>query len=79
MIDLSTTYLGINLKNPLVVSASPLAEQLGNLRRMEDSGAAAIVFPPSLRNKSLSKAPRSTTSFNKALRASPNHLPISLT
>ena len=45
MIDLSTTYLGINLKNPLVVSASPLAEQLGNLRRMEDSGAAAIVLP----------------------------------
>ncbi len=45
MIDLSTTYHGINLKNPLVVSASPLAEELRNLRRMEDSGAAAIVLP----------------------------------
>jgi len=45
MIDLSTTYHGILLKNPLVVSASPLAEELGNLRRMEDSGAAAVVFP----------------------------------
>jgi len=45
MIDLSTTYHGINLKNPLVVSASPLAEELKNLRRMEDSGAAAIVLP----------------------------------
>jgi len=45
MIDLSTTYLGINLKNPLVVSASPLSEELGNIRRMEDSGAAAIVLP----------------------------------
>jgi dihydroorotate dehydrogenase (fumarate) len=45
MIDLSTTYLGINLKNPLVVSASPLAEELANIRRMEDSGAAAIVLP----------------------------------
>jgi dihydroorotate dehydrogenase (fumarate) len=45
MIDLSTTYHGLNLKNPLVVSASPLAEDLRNLRRMEDSGAAAIVLP----------------------------------
>ena len=45
MIDLSTTYHGLNLKNPLVVSASPLSEELRNLRRMEDSGAAAIVLP----------------------------------
>jgi dihydroorotate dehydrogenase (fumarate) len=45
MIDLSTTYHGLNLENPLVVSASPLAEELKNLRRMEDSGAAAIVLP----------------------------------
>jgi dihydroorotate dehydrogenase (fumarate) len=45
MIDLSTTYHGLNLRNPLVVSASPLAEELRNLRRMEDSGAAAIVLP----------------------------------
>jgi dihydroorotate dehydrogenase (fumarate) len=44
MIDLSTTYLGLHLQNPLVVSASPLSERLGNLRRMEDSGAAAIVL-----------------------------------
>jgi dihydroorotate dehydrogenase (fumarate) len=45
MIDLTTKYLGLKLKNPLVVSASPLSEDLGNLRRMEDSGAAAIVMP----------------------------------
>jgi dihydroorotate dehydrogenase (fumarate) len=45
MIDLSTTYHGLKLKNPLVVSASPLSEDLNNLRRMEDSGAAAIVLP----------------------------------
>jgi len=45
MIDLTTTYHGITLKNPLVVSASPLSEELKNLRRMEDSGAAAIVLP----------------------------------
>ena len=45
MIDLSTSYHGLNLKSPMVVSASPLAEELRNLRRMEDSGAGAIVLP----------------------------------
>jgi dihydroorotate dehydrogenase (fumarate) len=44
MIDLSTTYLGLTLKNPLVASASPLSEDLGNIRRMEDAGAAAVVM-----------------------------------
>ncbi len=44
MIDLSTTYLGLTLKNPLVVSASPLCEEIGNIRRMEDSGASAVVL-----------------------------------
>jgi len=43
-IDLSTTYLGLTLKNPLVASASPLTEDLGNVRRMEDAGAAAVVM-----------------------------------
>jgi dihydroorotate dehydrogenase (fumarate) len=44
MPDLSTTYLGFTLLNPLVVSASPLCEDLDNLRRMEDAGAAAVVL-----------------------------------
>lgn len=42
--DLSTTYLGMKLKNPLVPSASPLSRNLGNLKRMEDAGAAAVVL-----------------------------------
>jgi len=44
MPDLSTTYLGLNLKNPLVVSPSPLCEEIGNLIQMEDAGAAAVVL-----------------------------------
>jgi len=44
MIDLATTYLGMKLRNPLVVSASPLSEKLDNVRRMEDAGAAAVVL-----------------------------------
>jgi dihydroorotate dehydrogenase (fumarate) len=43
-IDLSTTYLGLKLKNPLVASSSPLCEDLGAIRRMEDAGAAAVVL-----------------------------------
>src|SRR5690349_14203941 len=44
MIDLTTNYLGLKLKNPIVVSASPLQKDLGNIRQMEDCGAAAIVM-----------------------------------
>ncbi|HEX9977800.1 MAG TPA: dihydroorotate dehydrogenase-like protein, partial [Acidimicrobiia bacterium] len=43
--NLETTYLGMTLRNPLVVSASPLGRDLGRLRRLEDSGAAAVVLP----------------------------------
>ena len=43
-IDLSTTYLGLKLRNPLVASSSPMCGDVGNVRRMEDSGAAAIVL-----------------------------------
>jgi dihydroorotate dehydrogenase (fumarate) len=43
-IDLSTTYLGLKLKNPLVASASPMCEDLANIRRMEDAGASAVVL-----------------------------------
>jgi dihydroorotate dehydrogenase (fumarate) len=44
MVDLSTNYAGLTLKNPLVVSSSPLCKEIGHLRRMEDAGAAAIVL-----------------------------------
>ncbi len=42
--DLTSTYLGLRLKNPIVPSASPLSREIANLRRMEDAGAAAIVL-----------------------------------
>ena len=44
MTDMRTRYLGLELKNPLVVSASPLSENLTTLRQLEDAGAAAIVM-----------------------------------
>ena len=42
--NLTTKYLGLNLRTPLVPSASPLSEDIENLKRMEDAGASAIVF-----------------------------------
>jgi dihydroorotate dehydrogenase (fumarate) len=43
--DLTTRYMGLQLKNPLVASASPLTGELDSLRRLEDAGAAAMVLP----------------------------------
>ena len=42
--DISTHYLGLKLRSPLVVLASPLSEEIDNIKRMEDAGAAAVVL-----------------------------------
>jgi dihydroorotate dehydrogenase (fumarate) len=72
--DLTTNYLGLKLRSPLVVSASPLSEDIDNIKRMEDAGAAAVVlyslFEEQLRqdrlelNKNLQQG---TESFAEAL------------
>lgn len=43
--DLTTQYLGLKLRNPLVPAACPLCDDIDNLKRMEDAGAAAVVLP----------------------------------
>jgi len=44
MTDLSTTYLGLRLKNPLVASASPLSRKVERVQRLEEAGIAAVVM-----------------------------------
>ena len=44
-VNLETSYLGLTLSNPLVVSASPLGRRVASLRRLEEAGAAAVVLP----------------------------------
>jgi dihydroorotate dehydrogenase (fumarate) len=44
MVDLSTTYLGLKLKNPLVASASPLSEKVETVKELEGAGISAIVM-----------------------------------
>ena len=42
--DLTTSYMGLPLKNPFVASASPLSESVDTIRRLEDHGASAVVM-----------------------------------
>lgn len=42
--NLTSNYLGLELRSPIVVSACPLSEDLGNIARMEDHGAGAVVL-----------------------------------
>jgi dihydroorotate dehydrogenase (fumarate) len=44
MIDLSTTYLGLELRSPVVLSACPLSESIDNIKRAEDAGVGAVVL-----------------------------------
>jgi dihydroorotate dehydrogenase (fumarate) len=57
MIDLSTEYLGLKLRTPLVPSASPLSQEISSIKRLEDAGAPAVVlyslFEEQLRQESL--------------------------
>lgn len=45
MIDLSTTYMGLQLKNPIVASASPLCDSVDKICMLEEHGIAAVVLP----------------------------------
>jgi dihydroorotate dehydrogenase (fumarate) len=72
--DLSTTYLGLKLRTPLVASASPLSEEIDRLKQMEEAGASAVVlyslFEEQLRQDSAELAhhmEHGTESFAEAL------------
>ena len=78
MTDLSTTYLGLRLKNPLVASASPLSKKIEKARKLEDAGIGAVVmyslFEEQIIHESLELdhyLSRGTDAFPEAL----SHLP----
>src|SRR5581483_11926866 len=79
MLDLTTTYLGLLLKNPLVPSSSPLMRHLDNLKRMEDAGAAAVVLHSLFEEQIMSESQKvdfilsyGTESFPEALSYFPD-------
>ena len=79
MTDLSTTYLGLTLKNPIVASASPLSKKLERARKLEEAGVSAIVmyslFEEQIIHESLELdhyLARGTDSFPEALTYLPD-------
>lgn len=79
MVDLTTTYLGLKLKNPLVASPSPLSEKVANVKLLEEAGIAAVVmyslFEEQIIHESLQLdnfLNRNTESFAEALTYFPN-------
>ena len=79
MIDLSTTYLGLKLKNPIVASASPLSKKIEQVKRMEEAGVSAVVmyslFEEQIIHESLELdhyLARGTESFAEALTYLPD-------
>lgn len=79
MADLSTTYLGLNLKNPVVASASPISKKVDGIKRLEDAGASAVVmyslFEEQITHESLALdhyLSRGTETFAEALTYFPD-------
>ncbi|HEY0307280.1 MAG TPA: dihydroorotate dehydrogenase-like protein [Acidobacteriaceae bacterium] len=80
MVDLSTDYLGLKLKSPVVVSSTPLSDSSDNVQRMEDHGAAAVVLSSlfeeqlDLESRALDRnLTRGTESFAEALTYLPDY------
>ncbi|MBZ5681341.1 MAG: dihydroorotate dehydrogenase-like protein [Acidobacteriia bacterium] len=75
MADLSTTYLGLKLRTPLVPSASPLTQDLDSVRRLEDAGASALVFYSVFEESSAGETPAPAKS-GPALESYLSHISV---
>ena len=80
MADLSTTYLGLELRNPIVASSSPLCKDVGKVKEMADAGIAAVVLHSlfeeqvTLEQKSLNaNLVRGSESFAEAISYFPDY------
>lgn len=71
---LTTQYLGLTLKNPLVASPSPLNSKLDNLRQLEDAGAAAIVLPSLFQEQIEAEADSHASRIEASANSSPEAL-----
>jgi dihydroorotate dehydrogenase (fumarate) len=72
--SLTTQYLGLTLKNPMVASASPLNSKIDNLRRLEDAGAAAIVLPSLFQEQIEAEAENQASRVDAFAESSPEAL-----
>ncbi|HOJ18268.1 MAG TPA: dihydroorotate dehydrogenase-like protein [Ignavibacteriaceae bacterium] len=76
--NLSTNYLGLELKNPIIPSAGPLSKDIGSIKAMEDAGAAAVVlysiFEEQIEHESL-ELYHHTTIHTESYAEATNYLP----
>lgn len=76
--DLTTTYLGLKLKNPLVPSASPLSSKIDTAKQLEDNGASAIVMYSLFEEQithDMQALDKNLTSHNEAFAEALNYFP----
>ena len=77
--DLSTRYLGLTLRNPLVASASPLSNTVDGVRRLADGGVGAVVLYSLFEEQLRQEAARERTARRRrAPTFSPSPCPTSL-
>jgi dihydroorotate dehydrogenase (fumarate) len=74
MIDLTTTYLGLELRSPIVASASPLTRDVDAARAMEAAGAGAIVLPSLFEEEIVNEE----LELNRAIEQGTEHFPEAL-
>ncbi|MBE2278891.1 MAG: dihydroorotate dehydrogenase-like protein [Ignavibacteriaceae bacterium] len=76
--DLSTNYLGLQLKNPIVPSAGPVSQEVASVKRLEDAGAAAVVlyslFEEQIEAEALELL-HYTTHYNESYAEATNYFP----
>ncbi len=71
MIDLSTTYMNLQLKNPIVASASPLCDSVDKIRLLEDHGVAAVVLPSLFEEQLILEANSMDADLSRGVEAFP--------
>lgn len=77
--ELKTRYLGLELSNPLVASASPLSKTVDGVRRLADAGVGAVVMYSLFEEQLRREADEDAGCARQVLRASPSRCRISRT
>ena len=75
--ELATNYMGLELRNPLVASASPLSHTVDGVRRLADAGVGAVVLHSLFEEQLREEAALNDRLSTPAPRASPSRCPTS--
>ena len=73
MVDLTTSWLGLPLRNPLVASASAISKKNERVKALEDAGIGAVVMYSLFEERSITRAKRSTITLKRIRIPFPKH------